>query len=489
MAMPLVPRNAQQVSQDVRVANDLRERRRRQRQRRRARARQAKQIRNVRGNIENSRFVNGNPMSRPEESKYEDIKMNEVMDEDLVRYCEAVVSPFGNECIGALLPDRFQELVVPLTDRLELDITPDLFNYPGSGASWESSSDTQLVGIFIWFQPRCLASGTIVTGTNSAGLVYNVMPFLPVDSEFTTSANAAPVLNAYNLCLTGIWNSSNVNTSPVTYGLFNGFPSSLNYIIPNYVSIQYTRFENVRSNCDKLRILGAGIKAWSEQAPINTGGYSVGGWITIEDICEALECDASGPVSPNQIINLIPRIRFSCRTPGVKGSTVRYSPLQTTEQVEPEYPRPARRLYNLSNPAQVTWSPFVVDVADNADLAVDDLITPGSFVPCIYWSFNTTDDVSSSNNGVYTLKLMSMVHAEGVPTGQCPFISNKSHFDPMSDNVKALVENLDEFPAAVSGHSFRTFLNRVKKLTAKVPSYISRTAKFMSLLDNFVTNK
>jgi hypothetical protein len=422
----------------------------------------------------------------------EKFSVDAVFSENMIRFCEAVVHPFGNEAIGALLPDHYQELVIPVTDRLELDLTPDLFNLAGS---WEATGDFQLDGVFLWIMPRCTAAGTVVNFIDDGGSLCPRNPYLGVNADLSALEQSIP-LEQYSLCFTGIWSQTGTTSNaPITYGFFSDAGVFGNAVIPIYYSIQYTRFDNINRNCDKLRLLGAGLKVWSEQAPINTGGYSVGGWITIEDIMQATSWTnrasplfSPGPATPGALKAIQPKIKFACRTPGVKGSTVRYSPLQTSDQVEAEYPKIPSRMFttgaNTVTPLTGIVPNIIVD-QPNADLAINDVITPGSFVPCIFWQFNTTDNSGVNVNGVYTLKVMSMIHGEGTPTGESPFMACKSATDPSAAYAKAMVENLEVFPPAVTGHSFKSFISKMKHVVAKAKKVSGHVTKVLALADKF----
>jgi hypothetical protein len=262
---------------------------------------------------------------------------------------------------------------------------------------------------------------------------------------------------------------------------------STDTVIPTIKTIPYTRFDNIDSNCNKIRVLGAGLKLWSEEAPINTGGYSIGGWITLEDLFEQFELGIrSAPASDFPVVrnagalsSIQTKIKYSCRAPGVKGSTVRYSTLQDQEQLDPELPKLPQRLLviddqDTNNVAPISLvSPQYINDAPNSSMAIHDVIIPGSYVPCIYWSYNAET--------VYTLKLMSMVHSEATPDGNCPFTSGKCKMDPAIDAVRSIIEDPERFPAAVTGHSFTSFFKKASYIVAKVSNYASRFSKFMAL--------
>jgi hypothetical protein len=462
------------IRHDISVANNERLRRRRQRRNR--------AIRNSIGKAYRHNTQEEHKLQGIEEEE-EVAGFSDILSDDVIRYCNAVVNPFGNDSVGALLPDNYQELVVPLTDRLELDITPDIFNYPGSGANWQDpANNTQLTGIFIWFQPRCIGGG-LIANQEGTSIVFNKNPWITVDDQLSAS-DPLTITNAYNLCIAGIWEQSTPFNQPITFGLFNGVPASGSWIINNYIAINYTRFDNILNNCDKLRILGAGIKVLPEQAPINTGGYGKGGWITLEDVMSAVNMVEAGPLNAGALKNIQPSIKYAYTAKGLQGVTVRYSTLQSQEQVQAEYPQIPLRLVVPETPVNpAAWSPSIISEINSVDLGISDLIEPGSFVPCIYWSFNTTDQ--QDNNGVYTLKIVSTVHSEGTPTGQCPFQTNKSEKDPAIDHVKLMLENPGVFPAASKGNSFKSFMKKTRHVMTKFGKYASKTGKLISLVDKF----
>jgi hypothetical protein len=457
-----------------------------------------------------------------------------ILNQDISRFLEAVVHPFGATAIGAIIPDKYQELVVPTTDRIELDVSPSdfyLFNPP------ESESGFTLVGIFMWFQPRCISSGILGANvTTSASTAYQQYPFAALESDFATTASSDIILNQYVLCMTGIWNGPIDITLPTGKG-YGFYDSEQLHITNTFVVIQYARFQNIDANCVKLRICGAGLKAWSEEAPINTGGYSVGGWATIDDILSNFLwhiTDATGddgdeqktngkqtpytaqmrkqinekyvpygvqiaardgkmddtqylpqPKNPGAIHTFQQSIKFPCRSPGVKGSTVRYSSLQTMSQMESQYPQiPASQVIMATHRDGKAFDPAATlpTAVSGDDFSAHDVITSGSYVPCIFWNFNTTSD---GNVEQYTIKVMSMVHSEGVPTGTSPFMSTKSNKDPAMNYVKDMVENVDAFPVASVGHSFKSFFAKTRHIISKIGKTAGHISRIIQFADKF----
>lgn len=459
-----------------------------------------------------------------------------ILSETMHTFLEAVVHPFGNDSIGAIIPDRFQELVIPTTDRLELDIAPSNFYV---GLPPLENSGFNLVGMFMWFQPRCIASGILgraIDKLAAPGHVTLQYPYISLDADFNPASQDV-ILNQYMLCITGLFDTPDGNQ----YGFYNGSQDPVeNGVLNYYAVIGYSRFPNIESNCDKLRIAGAGLKAWSEESPINTGGYSVGGWATISDILEnfrwyldpgptsptpgtltSIKENQQGqiryrqeshpeeqknqwtnrkrpknptivgsaiPVNPAKVFGMINKIKFPCRTQGLKGSTVRYSCLQTGEQMQAQYPSIPQSMYITSNTTGIGGNfndPALEmpEVNNNDELAVHDVITPGSYVPCIYWSYNT--NTTSGLTEQYTIKVMSMCHSEGTPNGTSPFMSTKSSADPAMAIVKNMVENVDVFPVSSGGNSFKSFMSKTRHIMAKVAKVSGHITRLMAFADQF----
>jgi hypothetical protein len=438
--------------------------------------------------------------------------MRPILSESLSRFVEAIVHPFGNSSIGATIPDHYQELVVPTTDRIELDVHPSDF-YTASPPP-ENSGYT-LVGIFLWFQPRCLASGIIGANTVEQDLAVAQYPYFAVGTDLSTILNSNIILDQYVLCAAGLWNTP----TGKGYGTYDSEgPGISNY----FTIIEYDRFNNIDQNCNKLRICGAGLKVWAEEAPINTGGYSVAGWATIDDILQnfrwhgvALPPESeektsdrypssmrkqpkyepapgdtwvAEAVNPAAIHSFQTHIKFACRSPGVKGATVRYSPLQTAAQMQSQFPSIPESQYSMSGKRdgkQLSPPMSLPDVVSNDELAVHDVITPGSYVPCIMWNFNT--NAQSNITEQYTLKVMSVVHSEGVPTGSSPFMATKSMKDPGMDYLKTMVENLEAFPAATTGHSFKSFFTKTRHVMNKIGRTAGHISRLISFADQFAS--
>jgi hypothetical protein len=78
---------------------------------------------------------------------------------------------------------------------------------------------------------------------------------------------------------------------------------------------------------------------------------------------------------------------------------------------------------------------------------------------------------------------MSVVHSEGTPSGSSPFQSVKSRVDITAESAKLMLEDIDKFPVAATGHSFKSFLSKARHVAAKVQKGIGKAAKIAALVE------
>jgi len=393
----------------------------------------------------------------------------------LKSYCDAVVNPFGNDALGAMLPDGYQQHATPATDRIETDISPDFFNFLTSQTTWQDAEGYQLVGAAFWLMPRCGASGMFTSETVSSN-TRNTYPFYPLNTG-ATAIEASPPMNAYNLCMTGVWNVEDGTKPDRDWGFFYGEDANPDNkgIFNTYYMLPYAKFSSIVLNTAKLRIVGAGLKLWSEEAPINTGGYAMGGWLTIDDLYAGLHCVSDDAASPAFFHTVQPLIKDLVRNPGLDGVTVRYNPIQDDRQSSLQYAEIPARQVTVQN-IGTTKSPYIYTEDPSISFSVSDLVAPGSSIPFVIWMFN-----ASSVNDTYTLKLSSVVHTETVPNGINPFGTTLKRLDPHTPFAKMMLEDLEVWPAATKGHSFRSFMSKAAKVSSDAYHIASDLAGIMSL--------
>lgn len=486
--------------------------------------------------------------------RMQNVSFKSLLSRPLQSFCEAVTNPFGNGALGAVLPDNYNDLTIPVSDRAEFDLDYTSVNF--SGHDWyadaiatspataddagfydNAAATIQLLGIYIWFQPRCVQSSlldTCIVNDSSFAVFRGSAPKYPytVTGELDEAfADKLAIMDEYVLCYTGYWyinNGAPRDTSDTEYN-YTGYAAGLYYkasdsgtvterTFPHvfgYRVVPYPRIENIADNISKARILGAGLKVWSEEAPINTGGYVVGGWTTFDDLLPIIRNtsygwgDGSGTLSSTayytQLVtslsnsgsatnDFIPSLKGACRETGVGGVTVRYSPLQTAEQLEKERVMLDGDDANFSYVTD--WDPSGESTGVNyvnihpstgSDLSAFDVITRGSYIPALFWKWNVDLTADEPIADLYTLRVMSMVHLDGQPLGTSPFMSQNYDCDPASAHVKLLMENWSVFPPAVSGHTFKSFMTKASHVTSKMVKGAGHVLKILNLVDKFAT--
>lgn len=453
--------------------------------------------------------------------------MRSLLSPELIAYSEAVTNPFGNGAIGAILPDQYQELTIPALDRLEFDLDYTSFNsgsFDWTDPGYATGHNAELIGCMVWFQPRCAESGYLSLNSenlNNYSAIITESPRFPYaigTSGFqATAAERAPATDMYVMCYTGVWYLETEGFSGNATGLyFERYKDGGTIVVPDvtgYKILPFPRIENIAENLSKARILGAGLKLWSEEAPINTGGYVIGGWASYDDILPMIQNTSTGSASAdadtkratdlaqsNEYLTAVTtNIKGAQRSTGVDGVTVRYSPLQTQDQIESEILIVNDDMYDTLDSDWTLPTAFTDNPADpyvnliaqpNADLTAFDVITRGSYIPVVYWKWNTGSSASGGPDydvtSLYTLRVMSTVHLDGQPRGDCPFMSQHLEMDVCSPHVKTLLENWSVYPPAVTGHTFKSFISKAGHVIGKIEKGAGHIYKILSLVDKYV---
>lgn len=395
------------------------------------------------------------------------INFDSLVQGDLRHFVEAVTNPFDDGAIGAIMPDRWQPPTVPAHDRISLDLDPSLY------VNGVADGFTTMSGFMIALVPRSLATGWLNSGGPSEVGVR--ADFTNVDSDFN---RVTAVHQADQYCLmvsalgtTGLfpnptWSQIATQTSGMAPELV---------VIPGYNTFRFSKFEKMQQCCEKARIVGAGLKVWSDEAPINTGGTVYGGWMTAEDLIRSF--DGTSKIAPGNSQDLL---TFRRHEQAVHGITVRYSPLQDPEQEN------FVDTHMGSEYVQVTYDPVdgavqSADAAVNLNLSVYDQVRPGTYIPCVVWRYN-----SATLDDGYSLRVEARVHLQCNPNGECPFLSYTPKPDPIYATVVMMLENKELFPVAVKGHSFKKFITKVRSLAVKGSAMAGKVANFLALADKAV---
>lgn len=377
---------------------------------------------------------------------------------DLRSFAEAVTNPFDDGAIGAIMPDQWQPPTIPALDRLT-------FDWPTT--QFQTNPDDQLGSTIFAIVPRCLAAGWWQSGFPLAGqtfvefvdleptLVNSGVTVVPTMAQNPYVLIAAQALNRQWACLTG--------AGPIQ---------------PGYNSIQFARSDVARSNLAGTRIVGAGLKVWSDEAPINTGGTCYGGWMTVQELFDSLGSNpTNGGRQGLQPPSVQDGLRYRKINQGVQGVTVRYSPLQSAEQEEyQDFALPDDMVTH-----DQTFGNQAINIAAGVQFSDYDLVRPSTSVPVVVWNYGSNDFADA-----YSLRVQAVVHLQGKPVPLSPFMMVTPHPDPLYQHLAMLLEDKETFPVACTGHSFKKFLNKALKFGHKVFKHGDDIAKFITLAQSFI---
>lgn len=481
----------------------------------------------------------------------------------LLHFVEAVVNPFSDAAIGAIMPDAWQSPTIPSCDRISLDLLDTAIPL------------LALEGWLVAIVPRSIAAGWLVDPIIAAGPLTEEKSYTPStrvspvaridDSGFEpvtiptqnrparagvqhqpqshplfeairvggeapekvvtlgpkqaallmellekeekrkmgiqTPTNTVPAIQFINL--NGSLDQADTDQQDPNWGLpycllvaaigtKAGDPKPFYYFADLLNSagvtarkgvalVQFSRTSTLLTTMAKQRLIGAGLKVWSNEAPIETGGTCYGGWLPVETLRASL-IGVSGITVPydNPYLEapvIQDGLEFRTVQQGIDGVTVRYSPLQGPEQAHYIATRmpPGNLVYSYNDTTKRTE----VDIAVGADDSAYDQIRPGTSIPAIVWAF-------SSTTNTYSLRVEARAHSQCVPDGTVPFMSNTTPPDPMYDQVRYVLENKDLFPVACSGHSFRSFFTKAGAISKRMASYAQKASNAMGFVHKWL---
>jgi hypothetical protein len=421
---------------------------------------------------------------------------------------QAITNPFSDAAIGAVIPDQWSPPSIPAMDRLSLDLNPAFFE------TLNPSQECVVTGVMIAFVPRSLGVGWMAERSISAGTSVSYRPIfnlIPVNSDFSNSTASAPIAEQYCLFVVfiGTTNLPDLQApSPLAYD-----PTEASYTYGANL-FPFSRVAAIGESCSGARICGAGLKVFSDEAPIETGGTAYGGWLPLEDLFSVLAIPISAaPVrddkmcvdieechlprlkltrQPNvryehfrgvharltkpvvtpvslarrkrrvrqtaegiQVVNVQDSLRYRLVHRGVDGMTVRYSPLQSPKQEEFQPVYEDALFVNADTSDPELTLPFNLGVG----VGIHDMISASDFVPAVVWQWN-----QSNVSELYNLRVEARVHLQAEPDGSCPFMTTTVEPDPNYEHLQIVLENKDAFPVATKGQSFRSFNHGLREL-------------------------
>jgi hypothetical protein len=388
------------------------------------------------------------------------------------RFAEAVVNPFHEGAIGAVMPDRWTPPTIPAMDIINMTIK--------ANSIIDASAGLNLLGIYIAFVPRSLAVGWMET--QGDGFTKN--PVFYADTNFNATGSAgAPdprkvAGNLYCLMVSFIVTST-AFPDPIFGAIEQQIPPFfIGSLTRGFNFIETSRFQTINGLSDGGRIVGAGIKVNTQANLLETGGTAYGGWMSIDDLykqcAQYADFSTIPPTSPLEVQDLLKLKSFY---KAIDGISVRYSPLQSAIQQKfvEIYPSTSFAL-NDAYPAQSNG--FV----DGSSVGAHDAIGGGDFVPAVVWLFNTSGDL---NAHVYDLQVELRVHLQCEPKGICPFVISHVVPDPEFLILSRILGNPDVFDVAVKGASFVSFYQKFKEIVAKSGKYLAAGTTFMTRAQAF----
>jgi hypothetical protein len=461
-----------------------------------------------------------NAKQPPKPDGFEYVSAGTILSYDVHNFCEAVTQPFSRSARGAVLPDQYLEAAVPCLDTHDVELAPAAFNYNGD---WTASGDAgsgvrfRLVGCLIWLQPRCVSANVIHTqslhGLDIEEKSSTVKYPSVCRSDSSDNGNMAhsddidSLAELYTLCYTGSWsvevyNNGRTTSSTKSTGLYSAAlgPVKTDSLFPGYRTVPFPRLGNIAVNSTGARILGMGLKVWSNGSKTVKGEVATAGWLSLHQVLDAA-CDSSG----RTMHDIGASFRGSVQRHGGQGVTARYSPLQDSKQLVHQPCFLDKKLYHpslidgfenssshratdVSSGSPIGWGReyAVAGVQDVADLRLFDAIEPGSFVPVCYWRFSNEYraliDDTNLIDGVHTVALEAVVHVEAIPNGACPFLGGPVDKFNGVDQVKDFLVDWRYFPPATNGHSFTSFAKRARNVRIRVHRGLGHLHKVGALL-------
>jgi hypothetical protein len=431
----------------------------RRRNRNRQLANRQRQVRQPRRNLglrkDDANYTNLATQKTPEEAFLEHF------DGTTRQLAEAITNPFSDQAIGAVIPDQWAPPSIPAMDILSFDIDPQAL------VTTYVAEELAIRAVITAFVPRSLAAGWIAT--DGGDPVVNI---ISTDTTFGRQ-EIKPLADLYCLFI-GFIGTTKYFTDPVilcidTLGAGTNADPKVKL---GYNAVQFSRIQALKANVTGARICGAGLKLFTDEAPIETGGTVYGGWMPIHDLHKAVTFSESLSVkrgafslqreprdsdgwhvpskAPKVGATILPglpsltiqdRLRYRGVYKGLDGVTVRYSPLQSSNQedFEPIFEDA------LFDNAESIYQPIA-----NLGVGVHDAIGTSDYVPASVWWFNSV-------TSLYSVRLLARVHIQCEPDGGCPFMTGTVKPDLRYQHLQVILENKAAFPVTSKANSFKAF--------------------------------
>lgn len=418
-------------------------------------------------------------------------------------FIQAVTNPFSDAAIGAIVPDQWCPPTIAGNDRLTLTLDP---------AEWKKRLPTlTITGWVVYFVPRSLALGWRALDTDDK-LLHAVVP---MNMDFTTP-DSDPRAALYSLYVGAI---GTIEDGPVKIWAHDNQYSEK--FQPGINSIPFSRHDIIESTTNGARIVGAGIKAFPNSAPLTTGGTVYGGWMPLTDLQHHVPNSLLDPLqlsTPDieDLGDFLPLTRNSAATCSERGFTssrgappskVRRDCLESKhdygESIEVQrgrirphakLNRPAVTLFN-TDPADiqdnlryrhsypgtkgvtVRYSPLQSPTQEEFRIPFDGALVAGLTVAGGFTNRDVgggVNDLISGSDMVpgfvwkynvvndatesYSIRVEARVHLQCVPDATNPFLTASAMPDASFPTIAMSLENKDIYPVVSMGNSFSSLI-------------------------------
>jgi hypothetical protein len=316
----------------------LKNKRKRERRKMRKRLSQAPMPRQVA--LRSTRMANFKGGTLPA-SNMERVSMYSLLEgSDCLNFLQATTHPFGSEGVGAVIPDKFDDLALPTYDVHDLEI--DLLTLFKNSAG--TSIHSAFSGFIAAFLPRCLAGGLMAgrklydvsTGAYegfdqlnlSLNLVDESFNSLLTDSTTSTDNSTFVFTDPYTLLLIPVDENG--------HGIVKWTTAIGDSAVIGAYLMRLPRTSKLIDNTTQIRIAGAGIKLNPRVAPINTSGIAFAAQMKYATLINLLSADANQvPTASNGPFVAFNKNFIGNRidVKGIKGATARYNVFSNLDQL------------------------------------------------------------------------------------------------------------------------------------------------------------
>lgn len=454
-------------------------------QRQRAARRRRNQRRNARRRQNSAARTGDVPIFGLGQSEY---TLAECINKATIDYAEAVVCPFNPRGLGAIRPDEVMstsagtdklQLIIPYTKLQEAAADPNVQQvYP----------NLSFIGVAMWFNPRCAQAGWFDAQSTEEEKAYTMVKtkvgHRSLNSTLTVAGGTAGIKDggygpayAYTIGFALLGNDGRFYAyTPLIEGL--GEPSTT--LIRGYNTISTTRIDLVDQNFTSIRVLGTGMKLWSNAPPIQTGGYAFGGEIALQDLYQIIAGENNSLTSQSVQDALKHRTKYLA----LDGVTTRYNSIAEMKSkvmqevyIQDINVNTVEGSSSLGPTDDLYYAEDEYTITNETEFMSKDLASQSTMVPIIVWQYGSNDP--------YDLSFESIIHVEGRTVGNCPFEIQQELVDPNLEHLDKFLRH-SLFPISARGHSFRTFLEKAKKMVGKGNATMANVVRIGALLEKFL---